>query len=129
MSRQDVENAEKLWLEAFNSGDAAGVAACYTKQGRLLPPNDRIVTGRSDLADYIQNYLDTGAQLTFDILDIYESGKTCVAVGTYEMTFPEGSPGPDHDSGKFIEVWSHQSDGSWLISDDIFNSSLPALTG
>jgi ketosteroid isomerase-like protein len=29
------------------------------------------------------------------------------------------------DSGKFIEVWARQPDGSWLIADDIFNSNLP----
>jgi ketosteroid isomerase-like protein len=35
---------------------------------------------------------------------------------------------PQKDSGKFIEVWRRQGDGSWKIADDIFNSSLPAPT-
>jgi uncharacterized protein (TIGR02246 family) len=126
MSRQDVENGEKTWLEAFNSGDAAGVAACYTKDARLLAPNTDIVKGRPDMTQFLQGFLDTGAKLAFDVLDVYETPQTCVAVGTYEMTFPQG---PEHDSGKFVEVWSRQGDGSWLISEDIFNSSLPVPTG
>lgn len=34
--------------------------------------------------------------------------------------------GTQADAGKFIEIWTRQPDGSWLISDDIFNSDLPA---
>jgi len=129
MSRQDIENGEKQWLEAFNSGDAAGVAACYAKKGRILPPNADIVEGQTELKPFLKGFLDTGAKLSFDLIEIYETPDVCTAVGRYEMTFPAGGPGPDHDSGKFVEVWKRQPDGHWLITDDIFNSSLPALAG
>lgn len=122
MSRQDVENGEKQWLEAFNSGDAAGVAAQYTESGRLLPPNSDIVAGRDQLVQFVQGFIDTGAKLKFDLIEIYETPDVCTSVGRYEMTF-KGSD--DRDVGKFIEVWARQGDGSWLIADDIFNSNLP----
>ena len=122
MSKQDVENGEKLWLEAFNSGDAAGVVAQYTEDGRLLPPNSDIVAGRAQLVPFVQGFLDTGAKLKFDLIKVYETPDVCTSVGTYEMTF-DGSD--DRDLGKFIEVWVRQADGSWLIADDIFNSNLP----
>ena len=129
MSRQDIENGEKHWLEAFNSGDAAGVAACYGEKGRILPPNGDIVEGRAGLVPFVQAFVDTGAKLSFDLITVYETPEVCTAVGRYEMTFPAGADGPDHDSGKFVEVWKRQADGSWLIEDDIFNSSLPAMAG
>jgi ketosteroid isomerase-like protein len=48
-------------------------------------------------------------------------------LGTYTMTIvPPGAPGPVNDSGKYVEVRRKQSDGSWLIAVDIFNSDLPA---
>ena len=125
MSRQDIENGEKTWLEAFNAGDAKGVAACYGKDARLLPPNEDIVQGRAALVPFVQAYLDTGAKLAFDLIEVYETHDICTAVGRYEMTVPAGGEGPDRDSGKYLEVWTRQRDGSWLIQDDIFNSSLP----
>lgn len=126
MSRQNVENGEKLWLGAFNAGDASGVTALYGQDGRLLPPNAEIVAGRAAIEPFLQGFLDTGAKLSFDLIQVYETADVCTAVGRYEMTFPAGGEGPERDLGKFIEVWVRQADGSWLIEDDIFNSDLPA---
>lgn len=128
MSRQNVENGEKLWLEAFNSGDAGAVVAMYGQNARLLPPNADIVAGRAALEPFLQGFLDTGAKLSFDLIHVYESPDVCTAVGSYEMTFPAATGGPDRDLGKFVEVWVRQSDGSWLMEDDIFNSNLPSPT-
>ena len=65
------------------------------------------------------------AKLSFDLLTVHESDALCVAVGTYDMDFRPPDSDPQHDSGKFIEVWTKEADGAWRIADDIFNSSLP----
>lgn len=126
MSRQHVENGEKQWLEAFNGGDASGVAALYGQNGRMLPPNTDILSGRAAIVPFLQGFLDTGAKLSFELIQVYETPEVCTAVGRYEMSLPAGSGGPESDSGKYIEVWVRQADGSWLIEDDIFNSNMPA---
>lgn len=122
MSRQDVENGEKQWLEAFNSGDAAGVVAQYSTDGRLLAPNMELLQGSDALGTFVQGFIDTGVKLTFSLLDVYETSDVCTSVGTYHMTAGADTA----DRGKFIEVWVRQSDDSWRIRDDIFNSDLPA---
>jgi uncharacterized protein (TIGR02246 family) len=127
MSRQDVENGEKQWLEAFNAGDAAGVTAMYTSDGRLLAPNMDTVQGSDALRGFVQGFIDTGAKLAFSLTAVHETADLCASVGRYDMTFP-GTDIPA-DRGKFIEVWKRQADGEWRIVDDIFNSDLPAAAG
>jgi len=121
MSRQNVEAGEKQWQEAFNGGDAAGVAGMYEEGARLMAPNAPIVEGRAQIEAFTKEFVQTGAQLGFSLLTVHESPEMCASVGRYEMTIP-GAP---NDNGKFIEIWRRQSDGSWLIADDIFNSDNP----
>lgn len=124
MSKSDIETGEKQWLEAFNSGDASGVASMYEQGGRILPPNLEILDGRAAIEAFVKEFVQTGAQLSFNLLTVHESPDLGVAVGTYQMDFPDGAA--PQDRGKFVEVWKRQSDGSWLIADDIFNSDLAA---
>ena len=129
MSKHDVITGEERWLAAFNSGDAAGTAALYAPQARLLAPNVEICEGRDAIEGFIGAFLETGTKLSFDTLTVHETPDLCVAVGRYEMDIPVPDGPAQHDSGKYIEVWGRQADGSWLIVDDIFNSSLPAPAG
>jgi uncharacterized protein (TIGR02246 family) len=126
MARADVEAGEKQWLAAFNGGDAAGVAARYTEGARLMAPNAETVGGRGAIEGFCKEFIATGAQLKFNLETVHEAADLCAAVGTYVMTFPGDAP---EDRGKFVEVWTRQSDGSWLIADDIFNSDLPPAAG
>ena len=103
MSRQDIEAHEARWLQAFNGGDASGVARLYVKEFLSMDPT-----------------------MSFTLLNVHESTDMCAAVGRYEMDLHPPGAEAQKDSGKFIEIWTRQPDGSWLIADDIFNSNLPA---
>ena len=120
MSKQDIEGRERDWLSAFNGGDASGVANIYTSDARLMPPGAPIIAGRDAIEGFVKEFVTTGAQLNFSLLTVHDAGDLCAAVGEYDMKIP-GAP---DDQGKFIEIWRRQGDGTWLIVDDIFNSSV-----
>jgi uncharacterized protein (TIGR02246 family) len=126
MSRSKIEAGEKAWLAAFNTGDAAGVANVYATDARLMPPNADIIEGRSAIEVFVKEFVASGAQLTFSLLKVHESADMCAAVGTFELTIPVPDGEPQKDLGKYIEVWTREPDGSWVIADDVFNSNLPA---
>ena len=128
MSRKAVEAAEKKWLEAFNKGDASGVASLYTLDANILAPNFEMVSGRDAIEAFVKEFVQMGAHMrSFKLVRVHETPELSAAVGLYEMELP-GDGGTEVDTGKYIEVWAKQSDGSWQIIEDIFNSSLPAPT-
>jgi ketosteroid isomerase-like protein len=45
--------------------------------------------------------------------------------GHFSMTFSPDGETNISDSGTFLEVRERQEDGSWLVTRDMFNSSLP----
>jgi len=58
--REAIVTANGNFMEAFNKGDAAGVAALYTAEGQLLPGNSDFVTGTQAIQDFWQAVMDQG---------------------------------------------------------------------
>ena len=44
--RATIAAANDTFMAAFKRGDAAGLAALYTEDGQVLPPNADFVTGK-----------------------------------------------------------------------------------
>lgn len=124
--RKAIEEGGAKWTEAFNRGDAAGVAALYTEDATLLPPNSEIVQGRQG----IQNFWNGGIQMglkdvSLTIVNIGGSGETAYEIGKYSLKIQPGDQEGMTDSGKYLVVWKRQTDGTWKLHADIWNSSMP----
>jgi uncharacterized protein (TIGR02246 family) len=122
MTRQDIEAREQEFVEAFNGGDASGVARLFTEDGRVLPPNADAVQGRANIEAFFKED-QARASLSLHLLTVHECAGLCVAVGLSEVERHPDGASPDKEGGKFVEVWTRQSDGSWLLAEDIFNSN------
>jgi uncharacterized protein (TIGR02246 family) len=123
--REAIRAADDQFVAAFNRGDAAGVAALYTEQGQLLPPNADFVIGREAIQAFWQGAMDMGiASAKIEILEVEEHGDTAIEVSTFAL-YAQG--GQELDAGKFIVIWKRVG-GEWKLHRDIFNSSKPAPT-
>ena len=121
-ARAGVEATNAQFMAAVSQGDAAGVAACYTEDTQLLPPNSEIVKGRKAVQGFLQGFLDAvvkGIQLTS--IEVEGHGDTAHEVGAYTLT---GENGQTIDEGKYIVIWKKVGD-EWKLHRDIFNSNLP----
>ena len=113
----------KSFGAAFNRGDAAGMAALYTENGQVLPPNGDFVTGRQAIAGFWQAVMDMGIkEAQIEILEVEAHGDTASEVSKFAL-LDEG--GQVLDRGKYIVIWKQEA-GQWKLHRDIFNSSMPA---
>ncbi len=121
-ARETIEAMIKTLLESLNSGDAAGVAAHYTDDAVLLPPDAARVDGRERIQGAWQRFIDADYRdvtMTTQEVDVF--GDVANEVGTISAT----APGKDGDRGqmvgKYVAVWKRGRDDTWSLHRDIWN--------
>jgi len=112
---QEVADA---WAERYAAHDAAGVAALYTEDAQLLPPNMEIISGRAAIQEFVAQSNPPGsAQLEMATTETLVIGDYAHRQGSFAIS---GRDGAAPATGKFIELLK-KVDGNWLIHRDIWN--------
>ena len=120
-----IKSVSKQWVDAFNRRDAAAVAAIYTEDAKRFPPNSPMIVGRENIQVWIQVSLDVGiGNLQATMIELSINGDMAYEVGEYTLTIEPEEGEATSDSGNYVEIWKRVN-GSWKISTDIFNSSVP----
>ncbi|MGI9038790.1 MAG: YybH family protein, partial [Gemmatimonadota bacterium] len=120
--RAQVEAADAAFLAAFNSGDAAAMAATYTEDAHALPPGAPALEGREPIKEYFAAGIAAmgGAQMSFETWETHAMGDAVVSIGGYTITTADGA---HLDHGKYMVVFARTDDGL-KIKRDIWNSSM-----
>lgn len=119
----EIRAADEQFSRAFAARDAQALAALYTEDAKLLPPNSDFVTGRAAIQTFWRRVMDAGvagAALTVD--EAVGTDSLAVEVGRYTLSAATGNT---IDQGKYI-VWWKRTGGVWRLHRDIWNSSKPA---
>lgn len=99
--------------------------ATYTESAIVIPPGQKGAIGTQEIRDWLQGFFDS---FTVEHLEIDLANHTVredLAVAHYRYSWsvaPEGEGEPVPDTGQGLWVFERQSDGSWLIAYDIWNS-------
>ena len=122
-----LNSANDAFVSAFNAGDAAAIAALFTDDGVQMPPNDPAASGKEAIQASYQSSFD---QFTFEFavsqVEAEGAGEWAFARGTYTIKLtPKADGKAIEDSGKYMNVWARQADGSWKIARHIWNSDQP----
>ena len=121
--RDEIAAANQRFMAAFARGDAAGVAACYTADARLLPPNADTVEGPAAITTFWRGVMGMGVSgARLETQEAEGDRDTAYEIGRYTLTAGEGATA---DRGKYVVIWRREG-GRWSIHRDIWNSSLPA---
>jgi uncharacterized protein (TIGR02246 family) len=123
--RRAIEAANQQFMTAFARADAAGMAALYTPDGKLLPTHSDFMSGTQAIQAFWQSVMDMGVkEAALETLEAEALGDTAHEVGQYRLS---GGAGQVLDQGKYIVIWKRQG-GQWKLHRDIWNSSRPATT-
>lgn len=120
---EGIAATNAAFMQAFDSGDAVGIADLYTDDARLLPPNADMIVGREGIAAFWGMVLEMGLTgATLETAELAEFGDTAIEEGRFKLT---GADGQIADHGKFVVIWRNEG-GTWKLFQDIWNSSVAA---
>lgn len=124
--RDAIVAAGARFMTAFRAGDAAAVAACYTRDAQLLPANSDAVAGTAAITAFWRDIIAAGiADVRLETIDVESQGDLAVEQGRYALTGADGGP---VDEGKYLVLW-HRDGGEWKLHRDIWTTSRPAPGG
>ncbi|NIT59660.1 MAG: DUF4440 domain-containing protein [Aliifodinibius sp.] len=124
--REAIKEANVKFGEKIRNGDAAGVAALYTKDAVLMPPNSEKFYGRKEIEKFWGGAISQmglkDAILTTQ--ELFGSGDIFTEIGSYILKIQPAGQKPIEDKGKYVVIWKQTADGLKLHRD-IWNSNLP----
>jgi uncharacterized protein (TIGR02246 family) len=121
---------EDKWNQALLSGDLTALADMYTTEAYSLPNNMPMMKGNSAIREGHKKELEgvKYTNLSSKTLDVKGNGDIAVEIGTYSSTFtPVNSTEQKTEDGKYVNVWQKQSDGSWKILTDSWNTDVDPI--
>ena len=120
--RKAIETANEQFMAAFAAHDAAALAAFYTEDAKLMPPNSDILEGRAAVQAFWQAVFDMGIDSALlEIVEVDGLGNTAVEVSYFTLYTADGQVA---DYGKYMIEWKRVR-GQWFLHRDIWNTSQP----
>ncbi len=126
MVTQGTSATNRQFEEALARGDAAGCAAVYTDDAKILPPDSPVLTGRQAAQGVWQSYIDMGVKgVSLQRLELEDMGDQAVERGAATVDIQGEGGHTMQASGKFIVLWRRQADGTWKWHWDCWNFDAP----
>jgi len=125
--RQQIEQAVARFVETFNRGDAAALAAMYDTAGVVLAPNAPPMRGRQNIEALWAGARQQGFKtLNLQVNSVELIGDHAIELGSYTLVVQPPGQAEMTDRGKYVAVWKRQGDGAWKVYRGAFNTSMPA---
>jgi len=126
--RKTIESQNAKWAEASKKNDISTLVSIYTEDATVLPPNRPMLRGIGEIRAMYERIAarhTTTVKALFNTIDVSGKDSTVFEIGEYFTTWqPENGP-VKSDTGKYTTIWKLQSDGTWKIHADCWNSNKP----
>lgn len=127
LPKSQFENATVAFHQALRLNDSAALLALVADDVVLMPPGEGTVRGKSAMRDWYAGFLSAyrTASLTLFEREVFVADQLAVELRAYEWGLrPTTGGDPVIDRGKYMQVWTRNSDGQWCFARGIWNSSV-----
>jgi ketosteroid isomerase-like protein len=123
--RAAIDSTAQVFVRHALANDFAALARdYYTDDAMVLPPNAPAVTGHAAIEAMFKTFPPiTAFELRTE--EVEGSADLAYVRGRFTMTMSPPGAAAIADSGKYLEIWRKQSDGSWKSMRDMFSSDIP----
>ncbi len=108
--------------QAMVRGDGGALAAAYTHDGVLLPP-DREIRGAQAIGRYFTTGRDGYRQVAHSMIpdEVRVRGDVASEVGTWSSTIQRPGQERTTTGDRYLLVWERGEDGQWRIAYDMWH--------
>lgn len=131
--RKFLDNANDKFMKALTSGDYSTIGNMYTDDAVSMPSYEPMWTGKNAIINGNKKML-TESGMKFSnasgkTIKVLGKGDIRVELGTFQMDVktPNETTAMT-DRGKYMNIWQKQSDGTWKIVADTWNSDINPYT-
>ena len=97
-----IQAASANGLHAFNAKDSAGIAAVYTSDAMLLPPDAEPIEGLEAIAGFWGDFEGSVNSGNLETQKIFVGGDLANVIGKYRLEIE----GQQAQEAKYIEMWT-----------------------
>ena len=126
--RAAVDKAHESFLVAMRASDCGGMLRVVADDAAFIPPNAPNAVGKEAIRGWCQGAFAQARSSAVAVSEreVTVSGDWAIEHGKFDWTLmPVAGGNPLRDQGNFVAIWRRQSDGSWKLSRDIWNSLQP----
>ena len=124
---QAINDLREREGSAFFGGDVDGLVSLFTSDAVIMPPDAPAVFGEAAIRTWAQSLADQftiSGEYTGSEIDVI--GDWAVERYTANLGIAVAGDDPVPESMKGIHIYRRQADGSWLITQDVWNADEPA---
>ncbi|MFQ5813619.1 MAG: YybH family protein [Anaerolineae bacterium] len=126
----DIAAINEIWegyTAGANTGDLDLWISLWDVNGIRMAPDAPPVIGKEQIRAQMKvPFEQLDIEIAIDNQEVQVGGDWAFSRGTYTLsTTPKAGGETAHVDGKFLTVLKRQSDGTWKIFRDIFNSNVP----
>lgn len=119
--KSEIEEANISFMKAINNGDAEALSGIYLPDATVYPPNSDKIYGADNIVPIMAGSSASGVKVKFETVSAMAYGSVAIEEGQYKIL--AGDMVVDH--GKYIVTWKKKG-SEWMVSKDIYNTSMPA---